>query len=235
MPRPVLLNNIDHRDLRVSTARGPGLGDDIMSAITFPGEFRALQAYYPIVFQKDAQGVFYPLALFGLQPGQNLFLRNGGWDAYYLPMAVERQPFMIGHDANGEPMLHVDLEHPRIDPNGEILFLEHGGHTPFLQRMASLLHTLNEGMASNAAFIAALLEHQLLESFVLEVKLPGGESGRLTGCYTIAEERLRALDAAVLETLARAGYLEPIYMAVASLSHLRDLIGRLEKDHAAAR
>ena len=95
MPRHALLNNIDHRDLRVSTRHGAGVDDAAMSVVTFPGEFRALQAYYPIVFQKDAQGRFHPLALLGLQPGQNLFLRGDRWDAHYVPMAVERQPFAI--------------------------------------------------------------------------------------------------------------------------------------------
>jgi hypothetical protein len=234
MPRHALLNNLDHRDLRVSTRRGAGLGDEVMSAVTFPAEFRALQAYYPIVFQKDAQGTFHPLALLGLQPGQNLFLRGDGWDAHYLPLAIERQPFAIGHDVQGEPLLHVDLDHPRVDPAGEPLFLEHGGHTPLLQHITSVLRTLNEGLAGNAAFIEALLAHELLESFVLDIKLSGGQGGRLTGCYIIHEERLRALDAQALHALAQAGYLEPIFMAVASLSHLRDLIGRIEQDHAAA-
>jgi len=234
MPHHVLLNNIDHRDLRVSTRRGTGLGDEVMSVVTFAGEFRALQAYYPIVFQKDAHGTFHPLALLGLQPGQNLFLHERGWDAHYLPLAIERQPFLIGHDAQGEPVLHVDLDHPRIDPAGEPLFLEHGGHAPLLQHMASLLRTLHDGLAGNAAFIETLLAHELLESFMLDVKLPDGHGGRLTGCYTIHEERLRALDAQALRALSQAGYLEPIFMAVASLSHLRDLIGRVEHGHAAA-
>jgi len=234
MPRPVLLNNIDHRDLRVSTARRPGLGDEAMSALTFPGEFRALQAYYPIVFQKNAQGRFHPVALLGLEPGQNLFQRDEGWDAHYLPLAVERQPFLIGNGADGEPMLHIDLDHPRVGQAGEALFLEHGGNTPFLQRMASLLRTLHTGVAGNASFVEALLAHALLEPFVLDVKLPGRGDIRLGGCYTIAEERLNALDAAALHALASAGHLEPIYMAIASLSHLRDLIGRLES-HVAAR
>lgn len=230
MPRHVLLNNIDHRDLRVSARHGAGPGDAAMSVVTFPGEFRALQAYYPIVFQKDAQGRFHPLALLGLQPGQNLFLRGGRWDAHYVPMAVERQPFAIGHDAQGEPMLHVDLEHPRIDPQGEPLFLEHGGHAPLLQRMVSLLRTLHDGLAGNDAFIQALLSHALLESFVLDVKLAGGQQLQLRGFYTIHEERLRALDGAALQALSQAGQLEPIYMALASMAHLRDLIGRIEQD-----
>lgn len=235
MPRHALLNNIDHRDLRVSTGHGAGLGDAAMSVVTFAGEFRALQAYYPIVFQKDAQGTFHPLALLGLQPGQNLFLRGDRWDAHYVPMAVERQPFAIGHDAQGEPMLHVDLEHPRINPLGEPLFLEHGGHAPLLQHMVSLLRTLHDGLAGNAAFIDALLSHQLLESFVLDVKLPQGGEVHLRGFYTIHEERLRALEGDALQALARAGYLEPAYMALASMTHLRDLIGHIEQGHDAAR
>jgi len=233
MPRPVLLNNVDHRDLRVSIARRPGLGDEVMSVLTFPGEFRALQAYYPIVFRKDAGGRFHPVALLGLQQGQNLFLHEDGWDAHYVPLGIERQPFMIGSSADGEPMLHVDLDHPRVGKEGEALFLEHGGSTPFLQRMASMLRTLHDGFAGNAAFVDALLGHALLEPFVLDLTLPGHGPLRLDGCYTIMEERLRALDADALHALSRAGHLEPVYMAMASLSHLRDLIGRLESRDAA--
>lgn len=230
MSRPVLLNNIDHHALRVSTAQGTGLGDDVMSALTFAAEFRELQAYYPIVFQKDEQGSFHPLVLLGLQSGQNLFLRHGTWDAHYRPLAIERQPFLIGSNAGGAPMLHIDLDHPRVGPSGEALFLEHGGSTPFLQHVTSVLRTLHDGLAGNAAFVKNLLNLDLLEPFVLDLRLPDDAPARLTGYYTIAEERLRALDAATLHALARVGYLEPIYMAVASLSHFRDLIGRLEAD-----
>ena len=36
MANNVLLNNIDHRDLRVITTRAADYGDDVMFAITFP-------------------------------------------------------------------------------------------------------------------------------------------------------------------------------------------------------
>ena len=99
MSHPVLLNNIDHKDLRVVTARGAAYGDNVMSALTFPDEFRTLQAHYPIVFRKLDDGTgFEPLALFGFQEGENLFLEDGRWDAFDLPLTVERQPFMIGVD-----------------------------------------------------------------------------------------------------------------------------------------
>ena len=57
-------------------------GDAVMSAVTFPAEFRSLQAHYPIVFRKSQDGTtFEPVALFGFEEGQNLFLGPHGWDA----------------------------------------------------------------------------------------------------------------------------------------------------------
>ena len=74
MTHHVLLNNVDHKDLRVITTRSARYGDDVMYAITFPSEFRNIQANYPLVFRKNAQGQFEPTALLGFQERQNLFL-----------------------------------------------------------------------------------------------------------------------------------------------------------------
>lgn len=229
MAQHVLLNNIDHARLRVVAARGAAYGDAVMHAATFPAEMRNVQACYPIVFQKTADGAFQPLALFGFTPGQNLFLDGDRWGAPYIPLAIERQPFLIGRD--GEALvMHVDLDSPRIGNDaGEPLFLPHGGTSEFLERMNSVLRALHEGLQATPAFIDALLAHDLLESFVLDIQLDNGSEHRLAGFYTIHEERLRALDGAALERLHRHGHLEPIYMAVASLAHFRDLIDRANR------
>ena len=116
MPRTVLLNNVDHHDLRVVTRRGAEFGDDVMAVTTFPAEFRQLQAHHPIVFRKTPDGTgFEPVALLGLQEGQNLFLRpDGRWDAPVMPLALERLPFYIGRDGD-ELVVHVDLDSPRLN------------------------------------------------------------------------------------------------------------------------
>ncbi|ALN92605.1 SapC family protein [Lysobacter gummosus] len=236
MSQAVLLNNIDHHDLRVITARGARYGDDTMLAPTFFREFRELQAYYPLVFQKTAEGGFLPVALLGLRQNENLFLDGERWDAHCLPIAVERLPFLIGI-ADEEPMIHVDLAHPRVargGSQGEALFLEHGGTTAYLERMASVLRTLHDGLQDNAGFIAALLRHELLEPFAFDFQLGDRSQHRLSGFHTIDEQRLRALDGAVLQELSQSGYLEAAYMALASMSHLRDLIERMNRRHAAA-
>ncbi len=72
MSNNVLLNNVDHRNLRVEAGYGASLGDNVMCALTFPGEFRNVQGHYPIVFHREAAGGFRPLVLLGLQDGDNL-------------------------------------------------------------------------------------------------------------------------------------------------------------------
>ena len=97
------------------------------------------------------------------------------------------------------------------------------------------LASLHEGLQTVPAFVASLLQYELLESFVFDVELDDGSKNRLAGFYTINEERLRRLDGKALEHLHRAGHLEPIFMAVASLSHFRDLIERMNRLDAADR
>ena len=231
----VLLNNIDHKDLRVITTRGAAYGDDVKFALTFPAEFRNVQACYPIVFHKAADGKFQSIALFGFQDRENLFLGPSGWDAPYVPLTVERQPFLIGF-RDREPLVHIDLASPRVSRSeGEALFREYGGPTEFLERMSSVLLTIHQGLEAMPAFVDTLLQHELLESFVLDIELDDKSQHRLTGFYTINEERLGALDAGALERMHKAGHLQAIYMAIASLSHLRDLIERRNRLHAAHR
>lgn len=235
MANTVLLNNVDHHQLRVVTSRAAEYGDNVMFVLTFPAELRDLQAHYPIVFRKTFDGIgFEALALLGFEDGENLFLGAQGWDAHYLPLAIERQPFLIGV-AGDELMVHVDLDSPRLGTGtstGEAVFLPHGGSTEYLERINSTLLAIHQGLQATPAFISALLSHELLESFVLDIELDDGSQNRLAGFYTINEERLASLGGAALESLSRAGYLQPIYMALASLSNLRALIERKNRRHA---
>jgi hypothetical protein len=235
MTNNVLLNNVDHKDLRIITTRSAAHGDNVMFVPTFPSEFRSVQAHYPIVFRKGADGQFQPLALFGFEDKQNLFLGPNGWDATYVPLMIERLPFLIGR--SGEQLLvHVDLDSPRVSrTEGEPVFLPHGGSTAFLERINSVLLTIHEGMEAARTFIGQLSEYQLLESFVLDIQLANGSQNRLTGFYTINEERLTNLSGFALELLSRAGHLQAAYMAVASLSNFRALIERQDRIHVGHR
>lgn len=233
--KPVLLDNVTHRHLRVRTERSAALGDARQSALALPAEFRQLQAHFPILFQLvdgDAgHAGFQPVALFGLEEGQNLFLTERGWDAPVVPMALQRDPFMIGRAPDDTLQLHIDLDSPRIVPaeQGELgtaLFMPHGGFSDYLDHVVQLMEHLHAQAQHLPVFIEALTRHQLLEPLTIDIEMPGGEQGRLSGLFTINEERLNALPGEALETLARDGHLLPIYMQIASLAQLPVLLER---------
>ncbi|MEO3692247.1 SapC family protein [Roseateles paludis] len=220
-----LLNNITHKDLRIITRRGAQWGDDRMSAPVTLQEFRRLQADYPIIFQQDEKGAFIPVVLFGLESGENLFLNDSGWDAEYIPLAMQRQPFSIGVQGD-EMRIMVEMESKRISqgPDGEAVFLPHGGTTDYIEEINSILSALHEGLQQVPDFIQTLQANDLLESFVLDVERPDGAHSQLLGYYMINEEKLAALSGETVGLLHEAGHLQNIYMSIASLSNLSKLI-----------
>ena len=226
-----ILHSAAHGALRVHTGAGARFGDDAMACLTVPAEFRRVQAHYPIVFRRDlATGALSALALFGFEPGENLFLRGDRWDAPYRPLAMAIQPFLIGQpgEAGGEPQVHIDLDHPRIarDGEGTRLFDDDGRPTPLVESVAEMLGDLDHGHREGAGFFAALEQYDLLEPFSLDVTLDDGARHTLVGFHTIDEARLAALDGPALEALNAAGHLLRIHLAMASLSQFNALVAR---------
>ena len=232
-----ILNKEKHRHLRIKTGYGAALGDAVMYMMTYPMEFRDIQSCYPILFTKDPNtGGFFPAAVFGFEANQNLFLQDNGWDAPYVPALAQRQPFLIATGGEGDdrtPVVSLDLDHPRISQDeGEALFDNQGGKTEFLDRKIALLDKLHRGLQHGKGFVDALLRHELLEQITLDIAFNDGSKQTLQGFYSIAEERLYQLQGDVLESLNQAGYLQPVFMAVASLSRIRDVIERRNRVRA---
>ncbi len=232
MPDVVLVNNVEHQDLRIVTDRSARYGDAVMQARTFPFEFRNVQAFYPILFQQDGQGGYIPVALFGFRHGENLFLTDEGWQAGYVPAMVRREPFLIGFQDSKEPgrpartrVLSLDLEHPRVSrERGEPLFQPLGGRTPFLEGAADLLETIYLGLEHSRTFVRALVEHDLIEAVTLEIVLRDGSRNQLIGYHCLTEERVQALSGATLGEFNQEGYLMPVFMALASMANVQRLV-----------
>lgn len=230
MTRHVLLDNVEHRDLRVDVTHQSGPGEDVMMVPTFPAEFRSIQACHPIVYRQTTEATFAPMALLGFREGQNLSMKDGVWDAGYVPLFVARQPFLIGEDVEGRPVMHIDLDHPAVGTiKGEPLFREHGGQSDLLMRANSMLRALHEGAQATSAFVESLQRLDLLEPLALEIPCGRDERLRVAGLHVIDEERLCQLDGGALEALHQQGYLQAVYMCLASLSRIPDMIDRFNR------
>lgn len=232
-PNHAILTVEAHRELRVRTDRGIDLGDAVMSALAMPREFRDVQRHYPILFRMNAErDGFTALALFGFETGENLFLAGDYWDADYVPLAHDIQPFLIGGGAEaGERQVHVDLASPRIahgahGASGMRVFEPEGLPTPYLEAIAEKLGALDAGFRESQDFFVALRRHDLLEPLTFEITLDDGATHSLVGFHAIDEEKLRELDSAAVAELHAAGHLMPIFMAIASLGNMRALVTR---------
>ncbi|MCW3848263.1 SapC family protein [Sphingomonas sp. LB-2] len=231
MTNNVLLNNVDHHDLRVTFRHGAEHGDSVNQALIFPTEYEDVQREYPILFRQDESGAFQSVVLLGLDRDENLFLGESGWAARYVPAVHRRGPFMIGLQASKddpdtrEPMIHIDLDDPRVGREaGEPLFLPHGGNAPYLEHVAAVLRTLYSGIELAQPMFAAFDALGLIQPIELQIALDEETQYDLPGFFTIAQDRLADLGGEPLEQLNRAGYLRLAYLAAASLANVGRLI-----------
>lgn len=227
MSRPVLLNNVDHQHLRVATGHGARFGDSVNQTIALPSEFEALQREYAILLRRNAGGEFRATVLLGLDGDENLFLDGDRWNARYVPALHARGPFSIGVSGDGgEPMVHIDLDHPRVGNDGEPIFREHGGNAPLLDHVTDVLRTIYAGSQSGEAMIAAWLELELIAPIALQLDLDDGRRYNLPDCFTIDGARLAALEGPDLARLHQADLLRPAFWVASSLGNIRTLLDR---------
>jgi SapC len=233
MSKHEILNNVDHKALRVDTRPQEYPGNKLMCVLAIPSEFRDLQGEYPIFLHRDeASGRFLPMAMLGLEKDENLYLGQNGWNASYLPLMIARGPFLIGFQQSsagesGEKsrVISIDVEDSRVnDTTGEPLFQPFGGNSSYTDHVAQVLQRIDQGQADIQRLGEALHSHDLVEPFSLDIKLDNGVQHKMEGFYAIHEERLAALEGDVLSELSQSGVLQAAYMMIASLSNIRVLV-----------
>lgn len=226
----VLLNNIDHQDLRLITRAGREFGDAVNQVLVFPTELEAAQREFPVVFRPDSEGRLRPVALLGLDRDENLFLApDGAWQCDHVPALLQSGPFAIAASGAGEGALQIliDPDHPRLSrTEGAPLFLEHGGHAPMLDKMLGVLRSAYLGHQLLDPLVEALQDIGLLRPFDLQLRVGPDRAYSISDAQTIDRERLAALTADELGALHRSGFLQSAFMLAASIGNLQRLVDR---------
>lgn len=226
-----MLNNVAHADVKIKLDRTPELGDDVMFCMTYPFEFRLVLSHYPILVYRDKENnITFPVALFGFEEGENLFLTPSGWNARYIPIMVQRQPFSIGFQqiqgsTEQQQVITFNPSHPRVSKDeGEAVFNDQGGYTPYLEKVVKMLESIDTGQQQNKLLIDALDKYDLLEESTIAITLKDGTSYELVGFSTIDDDKFEALSAEALKDLNEQKLLLPITMMMASMSNLGNLV-----------
>ena len=243
MTNSVMLNNVDHGELRVLPSSRSDHGNQLNQTLIFATEFLHVQREYPILFRKNENEEFQAVALLGLDKDENLFLDGEGrWPCRYIPAVQERGPFSIGLKRESEAsqdasdaLIQVDLDDPRVGAEaGEKLFLPHGGNAPYLEHITRVLKRIHLGIGLTKSMVAAFDEAGLFEEVAVEIKLSDREQYSLPGAYTVSTEKLAALDGAVLEKLNKSGFLMLAFLVVGSLDNIQTLIDLKKRRQEAA-
>ncbi|TIX50970.1 SapC family protein [Alteraurantiacibacter aquimixticola] len=234
----VLLNNVDHHDLRIITRGGSEFGDSVNQVMVFPTEFEQVQREFPIVLRKDGEGKLRPVALLGLDRDENLFLGpDGGWLCENVPALLQRGPFSIAAPGGGQgdPQIMIDPDHPRVSKSeGEPIFLEHGGNAPVLEKMLGVLRAIYVGNGLLDPMVEAFEAAGLLRPFNLQLRVGPDKAYAISDAVTIDRERLAALGGEDLAALNKSGFLQSAFLIAASLGNLQRLVDRKGARLAAA-
>lgn len=226
---PVALNRDQHRLLRIRRDYAdPSHLASLNSMFVANFEFFDACREHPVVWipaGTDAAGQkqVAPVAVFGLQQGENLYLEPSGWRHAYLPALARTHPFAMAR--NGvDLVLCYDSAFPAFSlTEGERLFNDDGSPGEFTQAMKQQLEELEVEVERTRLLGARLMSLNLLQEMRFDAKLPGGQTLTVDGFLSVDEKRLAELpDAEVLE-FHRNGVLGLMHAHRLSLGHLRRL------------
>jgi len=218
-----------HGALRILNHPSERFGDAIGTLGVIPREFARLVAHYPIFFRKNAQSErFEPVILLGFHAYENLFLVDELWDAVYVPLHIQRQPFLIAPNPAGDGhVVTLDIESPRVQQAaGMALFHPDGRATSYLENIIGVLRQLSEGTPEAYAYTAKLTEYALIELVRFDLEFADHSKTTLEGLYWVASEKLQSLPGEKLVALRDQGFLPWIYFQLASMAQMPALVAR---------
>jgi hypothetical protein len=190
-------------------------------------EFVRAAAIYPLVFIEDkGKDEFRPVALLGLDAGENLFIDvKGKWQASYIPAIIRRYPFalsQVGED--GRYLVCIDEESDLVsDTEGSPMFSENGEPTQVIENVKKYLSELQQMDALTHEFCKFLAANNLFVPLNMRVR-QSDKVKNISGCYVINEERLNNLSDELFLEVRNKRYLPAIYAQLTSLSQIERLV-----------
>lgn len=189
--------------------------------------------HLPIAFVRQ-NDQFAPVAVLGIQPGQNLFVApDGRWLGGYTPAAYRAHPFALANLADGQQVLAFDADSGLLtEADGEAFYDNDGRPAQAVQDILTFLTQVQADRVQTLRVCQMLAEHQLIQPWPITVQTEAGER-QVDGLYRIDEAALNALPAESLKALQQAGALPMVYCQLLSMQHL-PLLGQLAQAHRKA-
>jgi len=223
-----------HKNKKIKPINNFGFSKNVHIATVMAHEFPKVSATYPIVFIEDKENnEFKPVAMLGLEPGENLFLSNDGqkWNASYIPAIIRRYPFALAK-SNEENRFTVCIDESSEflnEEEGEPLFNEDNTASETMDKVKQYLSELHQMDIFTNEFSKFLKENNLFTPLNMRVNIKN-EMKNIAGAFVINEERLNNFSDDKFLEMKNKRYLSVIYSHLSSLSQIERLLGFKDKD-----
>ena len=239
---PTALDTVLHRDLRLDTTRNaaPLLAPFTSFMITV-SEFADAARDFPILFVKGPQeeggkDSVAPVVVFGMKPGENVFLDGERWTASYMPALLRAYPFTMARIENSDrwAMVFDNTWKGFSRTAGTPLFNDKGEAGEMLDNVHKFVQELETDVERTRQACAILQQLNLLKPMRFDATLANGETLSVDGFMTLDEEVFAKLPDARIAEFHRNGLLYIIHMHRASLGNMRRVLERRVLKTAAA-
>jgi len=225
------LNGEIHGKLRLRPAETLAVLRGVNAVPLTADEFVLAQRFFPIVFSADDQPV--PLALMGLNEGENVFITaDDKWrdSDIYLPAYVRRYPFLLAKiDEKTEKFALL------FDTKSEILgeykdgvaLFEDGEPTPTTNDILKFNEHFELAGQKTVALVDELIKHDLLMDGEVAIQKSGEDKPFVyRGFKMVNAEKLNELPESILAGMVRSGVLKIVFAHLASIQIMRELFAK---------
>lgn len=192
-------------------------------------EFPLVQRHFPIVFGVGDNPA--PLALVGLQEGQNLYLNaENQWEAgHYIPAFVRRYPFMLARltpEAQDLSLCFDDSAGIVLENEGERLF-DGTEPTESTKAILQFCEQFEQAVMRTRAFMEELTKLDLLMDGEVTIQRDGLDQPAVyRGFRMVDEQKLQNLRGDQARKMVQSGLLGLVYAHLFSLSLISPLFER---------
>jgi hypothetical protein len=196
-------------------------------------ELASALMHFPLGFIKMEEQ-FVPVAVLGLQQGQNLFVRaDGRWIGGYVPAVFRGYPFQLANLEDGKHILAVDVESGLIsDTEGELFFDAQGQPSQPLSDVLEFLSQVRSNHEMTLKICQVLADHHLIQPWPITLQGPDAQQ-QVDGLYRVDEAAMNALPVEAFDALRQTGALTVAYCQLFSMQHLQMLARLAEVTHKA--
>lgn len=228
--QPVALDRIKHRALRLDTTARNMTDMAGMNAFFLAGtEFGDACKEYPVVFvhagQDDAgKAMVAPIAVFGLQAGQNLCIDQDAWRVRYVPNMLRMYPFAMARVGQDQLVMCIDESWQGFGTEGQALFDESGEPSAFTREVQQSLESFEQDVERTRLACQLLMDKGLLREMRFDATLGDGEKLAVDGFLTVDEAKLATMPDADLLAFHRNGLMGLIHAHQISLGNMTRLV-----------